>query len=111
MKHTLFTAIVAGSLLSGPALAKDDCTDPVADWQPREQLQAQLAASGWQVDRVKVDDGCYEVRGLDRNGHRIEAKFSPASLQIVELEIEFDSSGDTSDYLLPGAPGARAGAE
>ena len=111
MKHTLLTAIVAGSLLSGSALAKDDCTDPVADWQPREQLHEALAASGWNIDRVKVEDGCYEVKGLDRNGHRIEAKFSPASLQIIELEVEFDPSGDTADYLLPCERPAGAGAE
>ena len=102
MKHTLFTAVVAASLLSSAALAKDDCTDPVADWQPREQLRRVLIASGWEIVSLKVDDGCYEVRGLDRNGHRIEAKFAPASLKIVELEVKFDQSGDASDYLAPG---------
>jgi hypothetical protein len=54
---------------------------------------------GWEVKRIKVDDGCYEVKGVDRKGHRVEAKFSPASLKILELEVEFDESGDASDYL------------
>jgi len=71
----------------------------VADWQPKEQLRQMMIDNGWEVQRIKVDDGCYEVKGLDRNGHRVEAKFSPASLKIVELEIKFEGSGDISDYL------------
>jgi hypothetical protein len=54
---------------------------------------------GWDVKRIKVDDGCYEIKGLDRNGHKVKAKFSPASLRVIELEIKFDGSGDASDYL------------
>jgi hypothetical protein len=57
-------------LLSGTALADDDCDDPVASWQPRENLREKLEAEGWTVHRIKVDDGCYEVRGLDADGIR-----------------------------------------
>jgi hypothetical protein len=98
-KNKLITAFIASCLLSGAALAKDDCTDPVTDWQPKEQLQQMMEDKGWDVKRIKVDDGCYEIKGLDRNGHRVEAKFSPASLKIIELEIKFNGTGDTSDYL------------
>jgi len=99
MKNKLITAFITSCLISGAALADDDCTDPVADWQPKEQLRQMMIDNGWEVQRIKVDDGCYEVKGLDRNGHRVEAKFSPASLKIVELEIKFEGSGDISDYL------------
>ena len=88
-----------GLLTSWNVLADDHCNDPVADWQPREALSKQLEQYGWQVQRIKVDDGCYEVRGLDRKGNAVEAKFSPASLQIRDLEVEFSPSADTSDYL------------
>ncbi|HTN34297.1 MAG TPA: PepSY domain-containing protein, partial [Marinobacter sp.] len=57
-------------LMSGIVLADDDCNDPVAQWQPRENLRQQLEAEGWTVFRIKVDDGCYEVKGLDSDGHR-----------------------------------------
>jgi hypothetical protein len=99
MKYTLIIALITSCLVSGAALADEDCTDPVAEWQPREQLRQMMVDRGWEVKRIKVDDGCYEVKGLDRKGHRVEAKFSPASLKILELEIEFDGSGDASDYL------------
>ncbi|UZE96149.1 PepSY domain-containing protein [Alkalimarinus alittae] len=99
MKNLFITAVITSSLLSGAALAKDDCTDPVKDWQPKEQLQQLMVDKGWDVKRIKVDDGCYEVKGLDRSGHEVEAKFSPASFNILELEIKFTGSGDASDYL------------
>ena len=103
MKHTLLTAVaLAAALGTGTALADDDCHDPVANWQPRETLRQMLEGAGWQVQRIKVDDGCYEVRGMDSHGNKVEAKYAPASLRIRTLEIEFTDDGDTSDY--PGLP-------
>jgi len=95
----ILTMTLASFLIAGPALADDDCNEPVADWQPREVLQKQLEDKGWQVKRIKVDDGCYEVKGVDRNGNRFEAVYAPASLKIRELEIKFDGKGDAADYL------------
>ncbi len=46
-----------------------------------------------------MDDGCYEVRGKDKNGNRFKAKYSPASLRIRKLEVKFDQGGDAADYL------------
>ncbi|MFT6914673.1 MAG: hypothetical protein ACJAWL_000969 [Motiliproteus sp.] len=103
LNNTLITAFIGSFLISGAALADDDCSDPVSEWQPREQLRQKMHDRGWDVKRIKVDDGCYEVRGYDRRGHRVEAKFSPASLRIVELEIKFNDSDDASDYLEPGS--------
>jgi hypothetical protein len=53
------------------------------------------------VQRIKVDDGCYQVRGTDRNGNKIKAKYSPASLKIRSLEVEFAPDADASDYIAP----------
>ena len=94
--------LLAGLLASGAALADDDCIDPVASWQPREVLRQQIEQRGWTVQRIKVDDGCYEVRGQDRKGNKYKAKYAPASLRIHSLEISFGPRGDTFDYLLPG---------
>jgi hypothetical protein len=101
MNHRLtFSIATFGLLISSGVMADEHCTDPVADWQPRETLREQVRHYGWEVQRIKVDDGCYEVRGIDRKGNRFEAKFAPATLQIRSLEVEFDSSANTSDYLL-----------
>ena len=40
--------------MSAGAFADDDCTDPVADWQPRENLRLQLEEQGWTVQTLKV---------------------------------------------------------
>jgi hypothetical protein len=81
-------------LLSGTALADDDCDDPVANWQPRENLREKLEAEGWTVRRIKVDDGCYEVKGRDSNGVKAEAEFAPASLKMMKWEREEDDDDD-----------------
>lgn len=93
------SAALLGLVVSGSALASENCTDAVADWQPRERLRQLVEKQGWTVQRIKVDDGCYEVRGLDRKGNPIEAEYAPASLRIRELKIEFREDSDTSDYL------------
>lgn len=96
---TLAGAVLASLIFSGAALASSDCTDPVADWQPREVLRQQLEQHGWEVQRIKVDDGCYEVRGIDKNKNSFKAKYAPASLRIRKLEITFDQDGSAADYL------------
>lgn len=84
-------------LSTAPVLADDDCDDPVTDWQPREHLRQKLEAEGWTVYRIKVDDGCYEVKGLAPEGRRVEASFAPASLELMELEREDDDDDDDDD--------------
>lgn len=100
MKPRILAAIVLiGMLASGAAWADSDCVAPVADWQPREVLRQQLEQRGWTVQRIKVDDGCYEVRGTDRLGNKFKAKYAPESLRIRKLEIDFNQGGEASDYL------------
>lgn len=94
-------AALAVLLTSTAACADTDCNDPIAQWKPRELLRQQVEQRGWTVQRIKVDDGCYEVRGLDRMGNKVKAKYAPASLRIRSLEVEFDARGDATDYLGP----------
>jgi hypothetical protein len=100
---TLFRTLVAliALLVCTVAFAETDCTDPVASWKSREQLRQEFEQHGRTAQRIKVDDGCYEVRGLDRRGNKLKAKYSPASLRLRSLEVEFGPTGDASDYLGP----------
>lgn len=84
--------VIAFSLLlmSASTLADDDCDDPVAGWQPRENLRQKLETEGWTVFRIKVDDGCYEVKGRNPEGHRAEAEYSPATFELREMEYDDD---------------------
>ena len=96
MKFLVFTwAVLAGLLVSGTVSADTECTAPVTNWQPREVLRKQLEHQGWQVHLIKVDDGCYEVRGVDAKGNRFKAKYAPESLQVLKMEIKDGQHGES----------------
>lgn len=59
---------------------------PEDRWQPRETLEQRLTEQGWQVKRIKVDGGCYEVYALDDKGERVEAYFHPETLERVPTD-------------------------
>ncbi|MGZ5849916.1 MAG: PepSY domain-containing protein [Methyloceanibacter sp.] len=61
MKRILATAAVLGLLAGSSAYADDGCSVPKAEWQPEQALRQKLEGAGWKINRVKVDDGCYEV--------------------------------------------------
>ncbi len=82
MKRILMTAAVLG-LAAGAAYAGDTCSVPKAEWQPEQALRQKLEGAGWKINRVKIDDGCYEVYGTDDKGQRAEAYFDPKSLDPV----------------------------
>jgi hypothetical protein len=89
MNRMIFvTAAVIGTLAAGTAFAGERCNVPKADWQPREALQQKLEDAGWQVKRIKTEDGCYEAYALDGKGRRVEAYFHPQTLEAVKTRIE-----------------------
>jgi hypothetical protein len=93
--------LLAALFGSSAAFADTDCTDPISQWRSRETLQQQVEQRGWTVQRIKVDDGCYQVRGIDRKGNKVKAKYSPATLKIRSLEVEFGPDADASEYIAP----------
>ncbi|MEQ8692972.1 MAG: PepSY domain-containing protein [Pseudomonadales bacterium] len=73
--------LVSIGLLAGQAQATGlmSCDVPREDWGTKEDLRAKLDAEGWEVRKIKVDEGCYEVYGKTPEGERVEAYFDPAS--------------------------------
>ncbi len=76
-------ALVATLALAGPARADSDrCrAGPEAGWKPLAELVGKLAAEGWRLRSVEIDDGCYEVKGVDKDGRYHEAYFHPLTLE------------------------------
>jgi hypothetical protein len=104
-KTVLAVAVMLSPFGAGMALAdEDDCRTTMSEWQPREAVVATAEGFGWQVRRVKVDDGCYEVKGRDADGNEVEATLDPGTLALVKLEVEFRPGADPSRYVT----GARA---
>ena len=65
----------------GPGFADEFCDAPLADWQPREALQAKLEGDGWRGVAIRIEDGCYLVHAFNDQGERLHGKFDPATLQ------------------------------
>jgi len=78
--------ILAATVFASPAFATGLATcdsGPQEGWQSQEKLQKMLTDKGWQVRRIKVDGGCYEVYALNEKGERVEAYFHPKTLDAV----------------------------
>ncbi len=91
---TLCVLLLCGLLLSTSVWADTECTVPVANWQSREALRKHLEEQGLQVQRIKVDDGCYEVRGVDAQGNPFKAKYAPDSLKTLKMKTKDDGHGE-----------------
>jgi hypothetical protein len=83
LRQTLL--VLSLGLIAGPSWA-DDCDVPVQQWQSREAVRQMAADKGWQLQRLKIDDGCYEIRGLDAEGQAFKAKIDPQTLAIVKIK-------------------------
>ena len=70
----------------GPAMAKEICSVPKAQWQPQSSLVRKLEGQGWKIRNMKIDSGCYEVYGTDGSGKSRETHFNPATLQAAAEE-------------------------
>lgn len=84
-KHLVFvgtTALLLSSAAEATGLATCD-SGPESGWQSQATLEKQLLAQKWQVRRIKVDGGCYEVYAINDKGERVEAYFHPVTLAPV----------------------------
>jgi len=103
----LFVAALALAAL--PALASDDCDAPVERWQSREAAQQMAASQGWTVQRLKIDDGCYELHATDAQGRSLKAKVDPETLQIIKIKQRKERRRDQRrDHEERGDAGAQA---
>ncbi|MFW9616122.1 PepSY domain-containing protein [Aquabacterium sp.] len=86
LTRTLFSvALVASSTLASTAFAHGafKCDVPSKEWKLREDLEDKLKEEGWDVRKIKIDNGCYEVYGFDKKGRKREAYFNPKTFELV----------------------------
>lgn len=109
MKRQIFVACLLGfGLMATASFASDDCVAPMSTWQTREAMEQKVIEMGWTVDRIRTDDGCYKVYALDADGQRIEAKFDPATFDLVKLK-QGDELKHEDKAEKPDADGTEAG--
>lgn len=90
MKQAPVLLALCLAIASAPAFADDDCEVPVQKWQSRDAVLQHANRQGWQVQRLKIDDGCYEIRGRDDKGRAFKAKLDPQTLQVVKMKLRDD---------------------
>ena len=79
---SIVVALTAAAPAFATGAAKCD-SGPREGWQPQAKLEKQLVDQKWQVRRIKVDGGCYEVYAVNDKGQRVEAYFHPVTLEPV----------------------------
>ncbi|MBY0410640.1 MAG: PepSY domain-containing protein [Burkholderiaceae bacterium] len=100
MRHGLLALSLGLAAL--PTWADDDCNAPMQRWQSREAVRQMAAEQGWRIQRLKIDDGCYEIRGTDSQGRSFKAKIDPETLKVLKhQDRQRDQERD------PAAPRAR----
>lgn len=72
----LLTAIIA---MSTAALAEPTCTSPKDKWMKQADFQKTIEAQGYKVKKIKMQNGCYELYGHDKEGNRVELFFDPVT--------------------------------
>ncbi len=85
--------ITAATVLLGlavPAYASNDddvsCGSQTGTQLSVTQITSKVTQMGYDVRNVEREDGCYEVKAVDKNGARVEIKLNPVSGQIVKSE-------------------------
>jgi hypothetical protein len=78
-KLLLSTAAVL--MLAAPAFAEDmKCNVPdQTTWMSQEDLTTMYVEQGYEVKNIKIDEGCYEIYGIDANGERVEIYVDPVT--------------------------------
>jgi hypothetical protein len=64
---------------AGGVLASPVCNVAKENWMSEPDLKQVLKRQGYLVKTVRIDNGCYEVYGLDPLGRRIQKHFDPAT--------------------------------
>lgn len=90
MRRTPIYLALCLAIASAPAFADDDCQVPAQQWQSRDAVMQHANRQGWEVQRLKIDDGCYEIRGRDDKGRSFKAKLDPQTLKVVKMKLRDD---------------------
>ena len=71
--------------VAGPAFAEGKCSSaPKSKWRPKSALESQLQADGYNVRKIKVEGGCYEVYATDKIGKRANMAYNAETLEKLD---------------------------
>lgn len=72
---------------SAPVLASDfECkSGPKSEWMPKEGIVKSLTTKGYEIRKVEVEEGCYEIYAL-KDGKRLEIFVNPTTGLIEKIK-------------------------
>lgn len=78
---------------AAPALASEDedarCGKIARDkWLPEAAIKTKVTDLGYQVRKIETEDGCYEVKGVDKNGAKVELYLNPETGEVVKPDTK-----------------------
>ena len=83
-------ALALGTAL--PAVAGDSeprCPAAAAGRLPSpDAIRAELESAGYRVDKVELDDGCYEFKVVNDSGYPVKATYEPGTGELLRAELD-----------------------
>lgn len=58
------------------------------EWMTQDAAKAKAVELGYDVRRVKREDGCYELYAIDKKGTRVELYMNPVTGAIVKTKVK-----------------------
>lgn len=95
MRKTLAVLALLAALPATSAFAGEVCDVPPQKRQSFETLGKLAGDFGWTIDKMKIDDGCYELRVTDTSGNVLKVKIDPATLEVVDGSVKRFGDGST----------------
>jgi len=87
-KFLILTTTSLVLAFASPVMASDDdyCGNTSGQWMSRDAAKSIMVEKGYDVRRVKREDGCYEIYAIDKNGSRVEVYLNPVTGKIVRTK-------------------------
>lgn len=89
MRKLLTLAVFGITLAAGYSVASDQGTAsdaPRENWLDHAQLERSVRSRGYEVRKIEIDDGRYEVDAIDPDGQRVEMHVDPLTGKILKVE-------------------------
>ena len=90
-KIIILTATAAALTLANTsafASSATVCGNTTGQWMSHDAVKEIASGQGYDVRRVKREDGCYEVYAIGKNGKRVELYMNPVTGRIVKTKTK-----------------------
>jgi hypothetical protein len=93
MRKFLMPSVLALALAGGAVAAMADSSPDklaAAGSMSLEQVTSHLQSQGYQIKKIKLDDGRYKVKAIDATGHKEKLYVSPQNGDVLSKGVDND---------------------